>query len=121
MNRQSIIIALFVTCICGAALGQTDPAKLLVPFPPGQNFQMQGDGLLEDTGHIKHSDDDFRISIYESQGRYQFTNEYRINPTIGYDARVIDIKTKSDVVPGTLTDTSFSFGTPIHQFNDGWF
>lgn len=121
MTRQWIVCSFFVILTSTIASAQTDPAALLVPFPPSVNGQVQADALLENAGHVKKSDDDFRVSIYESQGRYQLTNQFRINPTIGYDARIINLNTKSNTVPGTLTDTGISFGSPLYQFNSGWF
>lgn len=118
---RPFIACLILFAIARVSPAQTDPTGLLGPFPPETDLQLGGSARFQENGHVKRTDDDFRVSIYESQGRWELMNTYRVNPTIGYSIRWINIDGSIDVIPDSLTDTSIAFGTPIKQFGNGWF
>ena len=102
------------------AFGQTDAGDLFRPWPEDQMFEIENDALLIDRGHIEHSDTDFRLNVYESFGRWRLIDDYRINPTVGYEVTYLDIHTDDDILPTRLVDQSVGFGTPLGQHGD-WF
>jgi len=60
------------------------------------------------------------LGSYESQGRWELSDTYPINPSLGYDAFYLDINSKDPRLPKHLVDTSFAFGSPLAKYGD-WF
>jgi hypothetical protein len=94
---------------------------LFAPWHKNQFTDGNASAAFFDAGHTKDSDDDFRLSLYESAGRVRLTDAYRLNPTIGYSFRQLQMDERSPVLPGQLVDAAVAFGTPVAQFKNNWF
>jgi len=110
--------ALLTAATCGHAFAQTGPTLLLKPFPKEQAIQARADALFFDAGHTKESDDAFRLSMYESQGRWRVQPGNLISPRIGWDATFIDLHTDFAGLPDQLTDQSVAIAMPIAKYGD---
>lgn len=125
MRRQWMVIAtaawmLTTMALSQWAIGQTDPGGLFAPWPKGQMTDGSASATFFDAGHAKGSDDDFKLSMYDSSGRIRLMDKFRINPTIGYSFHHLQLDGNS-ALPGQLVDAAIAFGTPITQFADNWF
>ena len=112
------LVALAIVCFCSAARAQTGPRLLLKPFPKEQAIDAHGDALLLDQGHVKESDEDFRLSFYESQGRWRVLPGNLISPRIGWDVKYLDLETSHPGLPEQLTDQSLGVAMPVAKFGD---
>jgi hypothetical protein len=100
---------------------QSDPGPLFLPFEEDQRVEVGASWFRTETGHVKKSDESFALSQYQSQGRVRLTDQYKVNPVIGYDALLLDLKTSNETVPRNLSDVSIGFATPFKQFDNGWY
>lgn len=101
-------------------MAQTDAGPLLRPWPKGQQVQVEGDILFLNQGHVKRSDEDFQLSVYESAGRWRLDDSRELNPTVGYDFTLLDLDTQSPLLPDKLLDQSVGFGSPFAE-SGPWF
>lgn len=122
-SQRSAVLLGFAFCgaLPGAAGAQSDPGTLFVPFRDGQFVEVGADVFRTETGHVKKSDESFALSQYQSQGRVRLTDEYKVNPTLGYDVLLLDLTTSNEAVPRNLSDVSLGFATPLKQFESGWY
>ena len=103
---------------CGTARAQSGPRLLLKPFPKEQAIDARADALVLDRGHTKVTDDDFRLSMFESQGRWRVLPGNLISPRIGWDVTYIDVDTPFAGLPEQLTDQSVGIAMPVAKFGD---
>jgi hypothetical protein len=104
--------------VCSSARAQTGPTLLLKPFPKEQAIDARGDALFLDAGHARDSDESFRLSMYESEGRWRVLPGNLISPRIGWDVNFLDLDTTHPGLPEQLTDESVGVAMPIAQFGD---
>lgn len=102
-------------------MAQSDPGPMFLPFREEQMLELSASVFRTETGHIKKSDEGFGLSQYQSQGRLRLTDKFKVNPTLGYDMMLLDLKTSNTTVPRNLSDVSIGFATPFHQFETGWY
>jgi len=100
---------------------QTDTGQMFQPFREEQMLELNVSAFRTETGHIKKTDESFALSQYQSQGRLRLTDKLKVNPTIGYDLLLLDLKTSNATVPRNLSDVSIGFATPFYQFESGWY
>jgi hypothetical protein len=104
-----------------AAQAQVSPSAMFQPFSTGLSFESTTDATFENAGHSQENGQSMRLDMYETQGRYEFTDAYAINPTFGWDAFYLDINPQDHaLLPRRLVDTSVEFATPIAQYGK-WF
>src|SRR4051812_7228022 len=111
-------LALGATLLCGSVHAQTGPTLLLKPFPKEQAIDGRADALFLDQGHTKKDDDDFRLSMFESQGRWRVLPGNLISPRIGWDFTFIDLDTHAPGFPNQLVDQSVGVAMPIAKFGE---
>jgi len=118
IRAAAAAVTLGVACACGRAHAQTGPTLLLKPFPKEQAIDGRADALFLDAGHTKRGDDDFRLSTYESQGRWRVQPGNLISPRIGWDFTFIDLHTSFPSLPDQLADQSVAVAMPVAKFGD---
>jgi hypothetical protein len=118
--RAELAAAALITTlsVCGQAHAQTGPALLVEPFPKEQFIDTRGGYLLPDAGHVKGSDEGIRLSFYEATGRVRVIPGNLISPRIGWDLEYIDVDTRSDLLPGQLTDQSVGIAFPVAKVSE---
>jgi len=118
-NRSAAaVLALGLTLAGSSARAQTGPTLLLKPFPKEQAIDGRADALFLDQGHTKKTDEDFRLSMFESQGRWRVLPGNLISPRIGWDFTFIDVDTPAAGFPDQLVDQSVGVAMPIAKFGD---
>lgn len=110
--------ALPALLLCAPASAQSGPRLLLKPFPREQAIEARADSLFVNGGHTKETDDDFRLSMYESQGRWRVQPGNLISPRIGWDFTFVDIDTDFPGLPGQLADQSVGAAIPVARFGE---
>lgn len=100
---------------------QTTAGGLFRPWPGTQAAESNPSITLQNAGHIKGGEDGVHLMTFESEGRWRLNQKYKLAPTLGYSARSIHFHSDSPLLPESLTDVSFGFGTPLKQFDTGWF
>jgi hypothetical protein len=115
-------LALFLTLLLAqSARAQTGPDLLVKPWPDkGQVADGYADAYFFDAGHAKDTGDSFRLSDYESVGRFRILPGNEISPRIGYNFLYLDNHTTSGRLPRQLSDDSVAIGTGIAKWGDGW-
>ncbi|HLL89964.1 MAG TPA: hypothetical protein VK324_11740 [Tepidisphaeraceae bacterium] len=88
---------------------------------PEQELQLSGSGMFQNQGHVKKTDEDVQLTIYDAAGRYRFTTQYPINPTVGFDYTLLDVESDRPGVPEQLVDTAVGFASPVKKFENDWF
>jgi hypothetical protein len=110
--------ALAASLAGGSARAQTGPTLLLKPFPKEQAIDGRADAIFLDPGHVKKADDDFRLSSYETQGRWRVQPGNLISPRIGWDFTFLDLDTRFPALPDQLVDQSIAVAMPVAKFGD---
>jgi hypothetical protein len=111
-------LALGATLAGASAEAQTGPTLLLKPFPKEQAVDGRADALFLDPGHTKKTEEDYHLSMYESQGRWRVQPGNLISPRIGWDFTFIDPHTRDGVLPDQLVDQSLAVAMPVAKFGD---
>ncbi|QOV92217.1 hypothetical protein [Humisphaera borealis] len=113
--------AFLLVCIAGSAntLAQTGPELLLAPFPKELKLDANAYVGFRDTGHDKATDADFRLDIFETQGRFRLNPGDVASPRIGYSFSYLNIDSSIAGMPEHLVNQSIGFAMPIAQ-QDGW-
>jgi hypothetical protein len=118
IRTAAAALALGLTLAGTSARAQTGPTLLLKPFPKEQAIDGRADALFLEPGHLKESDEDYRLSTYESQGRWRVMPGNLISPRIGWDFTYLDLHTRQGVLPDQLVDQSIAVAMPIAKFSD---
>lgn len=117
--RASVAI-LTLSFFCSGALAQTGPDLLAKPWPDkDQYFDGRGAALFDNAGHIKESNQSFRLDTYESAGRFHLIPGSEISPRVGYDFSFMDLHTNDPKLPNQLTDVSVGVGMGLFK-NGNW-
>lgn len=113
--------AFLLVCIAGSAntLAQTGPELLLAPVPEELKLDANAYVGFRDTGHDKATDADFRLDIFETQGRFRLNPGDVASPRIGYSFSYLNIDSSIAGMPEHLVNQSIGFAMPIAQ-QDGW-
>jgi hypothetical protein len=110
--------ALGAAVLCHPVHAQTGPTLLLKPFPKEQAIEGRADALFIEPGHTKKGDDAFRLSAYESQGRWRVQPGNLISPRVGWDFTFLDLHTRSPGLPDQLADQSVAVAMPVAKFGE---
>ena len=122
-KSQAGAVALFLELFLfvQSTRAQTGPELLVKPWPEtGQISEGSADAYIFDAGHTKGTNDSFRLSDYESVGRFRILPGNEISPRIGYDFLYLDNHTSSPRLPRQLFDESMAIGTGIAKWDGGW-
>jgi hypothetical protein len=110
------ILALMLTA--SSARAQTNSALLITPFPKEQAVAVEGGATFLEGGHTAKSDEDFRMSVYGTTGRFRLVPGELKSPRIGYDFTYLDLHTSFDGLPDRLIDHSVAVGFPVAKYED---
>src|SRR5687768_11690660 len=78
-------LALLASLLTAPAMAQTNSALLITPFPKEQAVNAEADAVFLEGGHTQKTDEDFRLSLYSTQGRFRLQPGELTSPRIGYD------------------------------------
>lgn len=118
---RSRALALFVGIVIAApVLAQTNSALLIAPFPKEQLVHAEAGALFMEGGHIAESgvDEDFRLSMYGSVGRFRLNPGQLESPRVGYKFTYLDLDSSFGGLPDQLLDQSVAIGFPIAKFDE---
>ena len=103
-----------------AATAQTNAGLLITPFPKEETAVAEANGIFLESGHVAETgvDEDFRLSLYNSYGRFRIIPGELKSPRIGYDFTYLDLDTGFDGLPKRLVDQSVAVGFPVAQVDD---
>jgi hypothetical protein len=102
----------------GAANAQTNSALLVKPFPKELLVQSETGGAWLEQGHVQGSDEDFKLSLYGSQGMFRLKPGELASPRIGYNFVYLDTQTSLSGFPSRLVDQSVAFATPVAKYEE---
>lgn len=109
-----------VSCFFAApSRAQTGPALLLKPWDKDERFEAGANGMFVEEGHTKKEDADFRLGIYESEGRFRLMPGELASPRIGYSFSWFEVHSDSVRLPDQLVNQSVSVAMPVGMY-DGW-
>src|SRR5262249_33452209 len=111
-------VGLIVVLASARALGQSGPELLFKPWPTGQRFEGQADGVFLADGETKNADQ-FQLNYYSASGRVRLWPEQRADPRFGFDITYITTNTNDPALPSHMSDESFAFSTGVADIN-GW-
>jgi len=115
-GRAVIAVSLLMTLLSARVRAQTGPDLLAKPWPDkDQYFDGRGAALFDNAGHVKESDQSFRMDSYESIGRFHLIPGNEISPRVGYDFSFMDLHTNDKRLPNQLTDVSVGFGMGLFK------
>jgi hypothetical protein len=80
----------------------------------------RGDAVVQSSGHTQGSDFRLGLATYELSARVELMHEHEINPTVGFHAFYLDIRSTSPRLPSRLFNGSVGVASPIAKFGD-WF
>jgi hypothetical protein len=120
-RAAAVALLLMLFSLTQSAFAQTGPDLLIKPWPDkGQISQGTADAYFFDAGHVLDTGESFRLSEYESEGRFRIIPGNEISPRIGYDFNYLDNHTNNPRIPRQLTNDSLAFGTGVAKWGDGW-
>lgn len=106
LQATGLAVSLFFT---QAAVAQTGPGIMLVPWMGEHQAEITGDAFFSPTeANVTGADVD--LSIFNSSWRYRIDPDSSYNPTIGYNFTQYEISTSDAAIPDQLTDVSIAFG-----------
>lgn len=110
MKRALQVTVLAIsTSTAQAALAQSGPSIMLVPWAGDQQAEVRGDVFFTPTeADVTGADVD--LAIFESTGRFRLDPDASYNPTIGYEFVQYEIGSSDAALPDDLTDVSIAFG-----------
>lgn len=110
MKRVLLTTGLAVSLsITQAAIAQSGPGMMLVPWAGDQAAQVKADAFFTPTeADVTGADVD--LSIFTSTGRFRVDPDASYNPTIGYEFVQYEISSSDTALPDDLTDVSIAFG-----------
>src|SRR4051812_10398533 len=97
---------------------QTGPELLLKPFPKEAQIEATASATIQDSGHAQKSDAEFKLGIYESEGRLRLFPGEEASPRIGYSITYMDMDSAIAGLPRRAIDQSVSFAMPIGKYED---
>lgn len=111
---------LVLFALCRAARAQTGPRLLLEPFPKEQFISARANAFFFDRGHVQESDDDVRLSIYETEGRVRVQPGNLISPRVGWSFTYFDVdsKIRPAPLPARLVDQSVGVAVPLAKWDE---
>ena len=118
--RSRALALIGVLLVASAAFAQTNSALLVAPFPKERAVQAQANAAFLESGHVAESDvdEDFQLSVYDTQGRFRLKPGEEKSPRIGYEFTYLDLDTSFDALPERLVDQSVAVAFPIAQVDD---
>ena len=102
-----------------SASGQTSAGGLFGPWRKDRDFEFTAQALLREEGQLKGTDADVTIQQYDVFGRWRLDDSRKLNPTLGFAHLQLDVDLPGD--DWHLADQSIGFGSPLYQFQNGWF
>jgi hypothetical protein len=111
----------FLATVLAASMcfAQSGPDLMIRPFPKDNILEMRGEAFGLRSAEVEQTGDDFRLGIYELEGRYRLAPGKRYDPRIGFDVTHLDIGGDFAGVPSHLTDTAVAVGLGVLDKN-GW-
>jgi len=101
-------LALSIT-LAPAALAQSGPGMMLVPWQGDEQAQFKADAFFTPTeADVTGADVD--LSIFDASGRVRLDPDASYNPTIGFELVQYEISSSDPALPDDLTDVSVAFG-----------
>ena len=71
-GRATLVAAvLLIACVALPARAQTGPDLLLKTWDKNERVEASVNGMFLENGHTKQEDADFRLSVYETEGRFR--------------------------------------------------
>jgi hypothetical protein len=104
--------------MAGCAHAQTDESLLFNEWRASDLTDGAASVRLYSGGSLSEGDRASRFAVYEAHGRVRLSRSMELAPAIGYDVFAIDHGGPDSVVPGTLTDASAVFATPLGKLGE---
>jgi hypothetical protein len=111
----------FVATVLAASwsFAQSGVDLMVRPFPKDNVLEMRGEASGYTDAHIKKSNEDFSLGIYDLEGRYRLNPGEHVDPRIGFDVTYLNMGGNFNRVPDSLVDTGISFGMGVLD-QSGW-
>jgi hypothetical protein len=116
--RCCVVASMLLTFAPLIARAQTNSALLVTEFPKEQFVRATANAVFLEGGHAKDTDEDLRLSIYETQGMFRIKPGTLESPRIGYNFTYLDVHSGFDGLPDRLIDQSVAVGFPIAKYQD---
>lgn len=117
--RWGVVVASVVFAFSpSVARAQTNSALLVTEFPKEQFVRAEANGVFLEGGHAQKTDEDLRLSIYETQGMFRVSPGTLESPRIGYNFTYLDVHSSFDGLPERLIDQSVAVGFPIAKYDE---
>ncbi len=111
--------ALALLSVQNTANAQTNSALLTTLFPKEQAFAGEAGAVFLENGHSQKTDEDFRLSLYQTYGRVRLVPGELASPRIGYNFTYLDLHSSFNGLPDRLVDQSIAAAFPIAK-TDNW-
>jgi hypothetical protein len=110
---------LLFMCVASPARAQTGPDLLLKTWDKDERVEASVNGMFLENGHTKQEDADFRLSIYETEGRFRLIPGELASPRIGYEFSYFELHSNTRRLPDQLVNQSLAVAVPVGVY-DKW-
>src|SRR3954454_17368370 len=104
---------LFIACVTRPARAQTGPDLLLKTWDKDERVEATVNGMFMENGHTKQEDADFRLNIYETEGRFRLIPGELASPRIGYEFSYFELHSNTVRLPDQLVNQSLAVAVPV--------
>src|SRR6266403_763487 len=107
---------LLIACVALPARAQSGPDLLLKPWDQQERVEATVNGMFVENGHTKQEDADFRLSIYETQGRFRLVPGELASPRVGYEFSYFALHPSTTRLPDQLVNQSVAVAMPVGTY-----